>query len=135
MKKGRRIAALAVAASMLTTQQAEASEPLDYGAILYTIRQYEKTLSPEELVRFEFQEFGEHVVQRMLHIVKRESGFNCAADNPRSSAAGLFQTLNIHRARAERLGLLWHDVQGPDCLADVILAKDIYKDSGFRPWS
>ncbi len=63
----------------------------------------------------------------MVSIASRETGgtFDCAADNPTSSAAGLFQTLAIHRPRAERLGLkavadadavaaTWASVRGAD---------------------
>lgn len=72
--------------------------------------------------------------QAMLRIAARESGLgrghtdaqSCAADNPRSSAAGLFQTLSLHRKLAESKGLSWANIVGPDCLDDVLLAKALW---------
>jgi hypothetical protein len=112
-----------------TTTAVEAPPPEDV-----FVRTYEwlRALPPEELIRIAWDGTGQ--IDRALRIARRESGLRCDADNPRSSASGLFQTLAIHRPRAERLGLAWSDVTGPDCLADVILAKAIYADSGWGPW-
>lgn len=38
--------------------------------------------------------FGEYQLPALLELVKRESGFNNEAQNPRSSAYGLFQFIN-----------------------------------------
>jgi hypothetical protein len=94
---------------------------------------YERTLPAETLIRITWA--GTPDVDRMLRIAMRESHMNCGADNPHSSAAGLLQTMGIHRARAERMGLSWANVAGPDCLDDVLLAKALYDDSGLRPWA
>lgn len=94
---------------------------------------YLRTLDGPTLIRIAWAGTGQE--GKALAIARRESGFNCAADNRRSSAAGLMQTLSIHRPRAERLGLSWVDIEGPDCWSDVILAFDIWEDSGWRPWS
>lgn len=91
-----------------------------------------RALPPDELIRIAWAGTGQ--ADRAISIARRESGLRCDAQNPHSSATGLFQTLSIHRPRAERLGLKWSDVTGPDCLADVILARDMYDDSGWGPW-
>lgn len=99
------------------------------------------TLPPDQQIRIVFE--GTPVVDRMLYIASRESmgdttqpyTYDCAADNLGSSAAGLFQTLaKYHKARAERLGLSWSDVAGPDCYADVQLAFDLWREQGLSPW-
>lgn len=108
----------------------EAPAPIvDYTAVIA----YERTLPAETLIRIAWAGTGQ--ADRAVAIARRESGLRCDADNPRSSAAGLFQTLSIHRARAERLGFTWAEVAGPDCLADVMLAFDMWQDSGWRPWA
>ena len=98
------------------------------------VRTYEwlRALPADELIRIAWAGTGQE--SRALSIARRESGLRCDADDPRSCASGLFQTLSIHRPRAERLGLKWSDVTGPDCLADVILARDMYDDGGWGPW-
>lgn len=89
-------------------------------------------MSPEDLIRARWEGTGDE--DTMVGIAWRESRFDCAADNPRSSAAGLFQTLAIHRPRAERLGIDWADITGPACLADVELAWSLYEEQGTSPW-
>ena len=106
-----------------------APPPVDYTDVIA----YERTLPAETLIRIAWAGTGQ--TDRALAIARRESGLRCNADNPRSSAAGLFQTLDIHRPRAERLGLSWSNVAGADCLDDVLLAFDMWSDSGWRPWS
>jgi hypothetical protein len=60
----------------------------------------------------------------------------CAADNPSSSAAGLFQTIGMHRRLAEGIGLSWANVAGPDCLDDIVLAWQLYDGGrGLRNWN
>jgi hypothetical protein len=118
----------------MTTRPAAAQEvappaPVDYGAVIA----YMRTLDPETLIRIAWAGTGQ--ADRAIAIARRESGLRCDADNPRSSAAGLFQTMGIHRARAERLGLTWQNVAGPDCLDDVFLAFDMWTDSGWAPWA
>ena len=94
---------------------------------------YMRTLPAQTLIEIAWAGTGQ--TERALAIARRESGLRCDADNPYSSAAGLFQTIGIHRARAARLGLSWQEIAGPDCLADVLLAHDMWVDSGWRPWA
>lgn len=70
---------------------------------------------------------------RAIAIARRESGLTCTARN-RSGAAGLFQLMPVHRARAARLGLTWPDVQ-TSCLANLAVAVDLYHDAGWQPWT
>jgi hypothetical protein len=88
--------------------------------------------TPEQIIRWRWEGTGQ--ADRAVAIATRESGLRCDADNPRSSAAGLFQTMSIHEARATRLDLRWSDVTGPDCLADVLLAFSLWQEQGWRPW-
>ena len=119
-------------ASTLTIRPAAAqdmNQPVDfYRAVVYTLRQ----MPPDQLIRIAWEGTGQ--TERALAIARRESGFNCAADNPRSSASGLFQHMSIHAPRAERMGLSWTNVTGPDCLDDVLLAKAMWLESGWAPW-
>lgn len=89
--------------------------------------------TPEELIRARWAGTGDE--DRMVAIAWRESRLTCDADNRSSSAAGLFQTLALHRPRAERLGLSWADIAGPDCGADIALAWSLYEEQGTRPWA
>lgn len=70
---------------------------------------------------------------RAVAIARRESGLRCDADNPRSSAAGLFQLMKIHEPRAERLGVTWGEVES-SCLANIVVAHDLWAEQGWRPW-
>lgn len=99
---------------------------------LAAIRDYLWGLDARTLIRIFWAGTGQ--TDRALAIANRESHFSCTAKNPRSSATGVFQTLSIHRARAERLGFAWADIAGPNCYADVALAFDMWKDSGWGPW-
>ena len=87
--------------------------------------------SPEELIRDQWAGTGDEDV--MVRIAWRESRFECDAKNPRSSAAGLFQTLALHKPRAERLGLSWVEVS-TECWASIALAWDLYQEQGTAPW-
>lgn len=106
---------------------AEAST-VDYA----TVQSYLWGLDAPTLIEIAWAGTGQ--TSKALAIAKRESGFNCAAKNRHSSATGLFQTLSLHRARAERLGYSWADIAGPNCYADVMLAFDIWRTSGWAPW-
>lgn len=93
---------------------------------------YLRALPPQELIAIAWHGTGE--IDTALAIARRESGFRCDADNPTSSAAGVFQHLSIHQPRAARLGFSWQEIAGPDCYADVMLAFDMWRESGWRPW-
>lgn len=97
-----------------------------------TVQSYLWGLDAPTLIEIAWAGTGQ--TSKALAVAKRESGFNCAAKNRHSSATGLFQTLSLHRARAERLGYSWADVAGPNCYADVMLAFDIWRTSGWAPW-
>jgi hypothetical protein len=123
------LGALLIACGLTPDPVAADEQPVDfYVAVLYTLRQ----MPPDELIRIAWDGTGQ--TERALAIARRESGMNCAADNPRSSASGLFQHLSIHAPRAERMGLAWANVTGPDCLDDVLLAKAMWEESGWAPW-
>ncbi len=137
----RLIAALIAAISLHLQPPHASTPPVDYAAA-YNF--YLHTLAPEETIRIVFASAPPAVVERMVYIASRESmgdttkpyTFDCAADNKHSSAAGLFQTLaKYHKARAERMGLAWSDVAGPDCVADVELAFNLWQEQGMKPWS
>lgn len=114
---------------------------VDPSVVNYILR----TTPPDELIRYYFRDTP--VVDRMLAIARRESGLGkrgtavpfdpaCSADNPHSSAAGLFQTLSGWSGLASTLDppVTWAEVAGPDCLGDVRLARAIYARSGLAPW-
>ena len=75
--------------------------------------------------------FPSEAVDRMMCLMKHESGGNPGAKNPRSSARGLFQIL----------GSLWapHFGVAPDDLYDpelnVLLARRIWDRQGYGAWS
>lgn len=93
---------------------------------------YERTLPAQTLIEIAW--YGTGQTQRALAIARRESGLRCDAKNPRSSASGLFQTMRLHEGRARRLGLTWSEIQGPDCLSDVLLAYALWAEQGWAPW-
>lgn len=101
---------------------------IDYSAV----QTYLQSLDARTLIEIAWAGTGQ--TAKALAIANRESHFNCAAKNPRSSASGVFQTLSLHRPRAQRLGLAWSDVTGPSCYADVMLAFDIWRTNGWIPW-
>lgn len=117
--------------------------PLAFPATPADAVAYLRTLPPDVLIRIAFADTP--VTDRMLAIARRESGLGkrgqpvpfdaaCAADNPRSSAAGLFQTLSGWSGLASTINVTWGEVAGPDCLGDVLLARAIYARSGLAPW-
>lgn len=118
-----------------------------------------RTMRAKDLIELVWN--GTPHVETMLYIACREAGLGksrngscsasqrdydwrgptadaqaCSANNPTSSAAGLFQTIGGHRRLAAGLGLSWGDIEGPDCLADVLLAWQLYNHGrGLRNWS
>ena len=108
-----------------------------------------RTADPRDLIRLYWKGTGD--VGLMLAIARREAGLGkpghdpreaCAADNPHSSAAGLFQTMGFHRHLAETMAvpegeppLTWANVAGPDCWDDVRLAFQLYDHGrGLSNW-
>jgi hypothetical protein len=115
---------------------------VDPAVVNYILR----TTPPKELIEYYWRDTPD--VQTMLTIAGHESSLGkrkrdgtivtfeaCSADNPISSAAGLFQTMGFHRALAESMGLSWANIEGPDCLDDVLLAKQLYNHGkGLGNW-
>lgn len=112
-----------------------------------------RTTPPADLIRYYWRGTGD--VGLMLAIARREAGLGkrardghiitfeaCGADNPSSSAAGLFQTMGFHRHLAETMAvpdgepqLTWANVAGPDCWDDVRLAFQLYDHGrGLSNW-
>lgn len=115
-------------------------EPIivDYAAVnryfWKSVENYVRSLPAEQLIRLWWKDTPH--VETMIRIARRESGLNCAADNPTSSAAGLMQTIGAHRKLAASMGLSWADIEGPDCIADIKLAWQLYDHGrGLRHWS
>lgn len=107
-----------------------------------------RTAPPEELIRYMWRDTPD--ADLMVRIAAREACLYCkhkdgtpftaaeicSADNPHSSAAGLFQTMGFHRALAESMGLSWANITGPDCWDDARLAFQLYNNGkGLRNWS
>ena len=107
-----------------------------------------RTLPPEQLIRYMWRDTPD--VDLMLRIAAREACLYCkhrdgtpytaaeicSADNPYSSAAGLFQTMGFHKTLAESMGLSWANITGPDCWDDARLAFQLYNHGkGLRNWS
>jgi hypothetical protein len=107
-----------------------------------------RTLPPEQLIRYMWRNTPD--VDLMLRIAAREACLYCkhrdgtpytaaeicSADNPYSSAAGLFQTMGFHKTLAESMGLSWANITGPDCWDDARLAFQLYNHGkGLRNWS
>lgn len=115
---------------------------VDPAVVNYVLR----TTPPKELIEYYWRDTPD--LRIMLTIAGHESGLGkrkrdgtivsfeaCSADNPGSSAAGLFQTMGFHRALAESMGLSWANIEGPDCLDDVLLAKQLYNHGkGLGNW-
>lgn len=65
-------------------------------------------------------------------VVACESRWRADAVNPASGARGLFQIMEIHTKRIQRLGYTWADMLsgGPNTL----VAIDIWSEQGWSPW-
>ncbi|HEX6219853.1 MAG TPA: transglycosylase SLT domain-containing protein [Acidimicrobiia bacterium] len=108
-----------------------AAEPVDLAAELEEIA-FEQLADPVERWRPLVEEhFPAEEVEVAICIIGHESGGNPEADNPRSSATGLFQVLSS----------LWGDHYGVthDQLLDpeqnTRVARSIWGESGWRAWS
>ncbi len=66
------------------------------------------------------------------YIVKRESGFNPRARNPRSTAGGLYQTL---RFWVPWCGLPYANMAEASVAEQVACAKKIVRTHGLSPWA
>ena len=74
-------------------------------------------------IRVEFQD-----APVMLAIARAESEYNPLADNPDSTASGVFQILNGTWTDYGCTGNVWDEDDNIDC------ARIIYDESGTRPW-
>jgi hypothetical protein len=70
---------------------------------------------------------------QFLRIIQRESNYRPWAKNPRSTASGLTQQLNIHAWRYERRGWNWQTDRF-DAAKNLTIARELYDESGLRPW-
>lgn len=77
------------------------------------------------------EHFPESEVETALCIIRHESSGDPRADNPRSSAAGLFQILGS--LWAPHFGIATDDLYDP--ALNVELARRIWDESGWRAWS
>lgn len=77
------------------------------------------------------QHFPAAEIETALCIIRHESGGDPAADNPRSSATGLFQILAGQWG--EHYGIT--EDQFRDAELNVRLARDIWDDSGWLAWT
>lgn len=75
--------------------------------------------------------FPEDEVDTALCIIRYESGGDPEADNPRSTAAGLFQILGS--LWAPRFGVSEGDLYDP--ATNVRLARHIWDESGWGAWT
>lgn len=112
---------------------------------------------PDELIRYYFSDQPQPVIDRMLYIACREGGMgkdrvnpkpnpcasgnrvpavafdpSCGADNPSSSATGLFQFMGSWRGWG---GYDWSKIVSRDCLEDVQMARAVFAENGFDPWN
>jgi hypothetical protein len=76
--------------------------------------------------------FGEHTLEAR-RIAWRESRFMPWAKNPRSSASGLMQLLDIHAWRFGATGSSWAAGRF-DALANVKAARHLFDEQGWQPW-
>jgi hypothetical protein len=130
------VAILIVISSYFTPTQANAQEEphpceaVNCAYVMYTLR----TMPPKDLLLLHV---GPRRFAALEPRIQGESHWNCAADNPTSSAAGLGQTM-YSKARENTLnsmGLSWAEIAGPDCYADVILIGLLYDACGLGPWT
>jgi len=115
-----------------------------------------KVTPPDELIRYYFRDLPPPTIERMLYIACREGGMgkdrvnpkrnpcapqnrvpavpfdpSCGADNPTSSASGLFQFIDDWAGWG---GYDWKGIVSRDCLTDVQMARAVFANSGFGPW-
>ena len=138
------------AAPVVTAAPPTTVPVVDEAVVNYVLR----TTPPDELIRYYFRDTSPAVIERMLVIACREGGIgkgrghtwqeacspshrvpavplSCGADNPTSSASGAFQFMGSWRGWG---GFDWRDIAGPDCLADVQMARAVWAAEGFGPW-
>lgn len=70
---------------------------------------------------------------QMRAIVQRESNYLPWAKNPRSSASGLTQLLDLHAHRFTARGWTW-DTGRFDALQNLVVAHDLWSEARWSPW-
>jgi hypothetical protein len=81
------------------------------------------SMTTEEKILMVFGEDGEI----MIEVAMCESGMNPLAENPNSSATGLFQILSqLHQVKKQWL-------KNPD--TNMVMAKQLFDASGTNPWN
>ena len=118
-----------------------------------------KTTPPDELIRYFFRDQSPETIERALFIACRESGMgkdrtrnlpwpqvcwpqnrvpavpydgSCGADNPHSSASGLFQFIKSWKGWG---GYDWDLIVNHDCLEDVEMMRAVWDANGWDPWN
>lgn len=88
----------------------------------------------DALVDFIYLTWGSDGDYLINVIIPRESGWQCGAKNPRSTASGLTQQLNIHGWRYARRGWDW-DADRFNGPRNIEIARELFNESGWRPWA
>lgn len=78
--------------------------------------------------------WGDLFHEQMGRIITRESGWNPAAKNPRSTASGLTQQLDIHAWRYARRGWDWNTDRF-NAVKNLEIAFELWSESGWKPWA
>lgn len=108
-----------------------AAEPVDLAAELEEVA-FEQLADPVERWRPLVEDhFPPKEVELALCIISHESAGDPDADNPRSSATGLFQILSS--LWGDHYDVTYDQLLDPDL--NTRLARDIWDKSGWRAWS
>ena len=108
-----------------------AAQPVDLAAELEDMA-FEQLADPVERWRPLVEDyFPPEEVEIALCVIRHESAGNPEADNPRSSATGLFQVLSS--LWSDRYGVSYRELLDPEVNARV--ARAIWDESGWRAWS
>lgn len=76
---------------------------------------------------------GGKVGHEAAAIAFAEDGLNCDAIGDHGHSFGIFQINDVHRDKWEAHG--WTEEDMLDCDKNQVIAKEIYADQKWRPWS
>lgn len=108
-----------------------AAEPSEVAEHLETLA-FEQLADPVERWRpLVAEHFPVDEVDRAMCIIRHESAGNPEADNPRSSATGLFQVL--HSLWGPHYNVTRTDLEDP--VTNVRIAEDLWQEFGWGAWS
>lgn len=108
-----------------------AAEPVDLAAELEAMA-FEQLADPVERWRPLVEEhFPPEEIEVALCVIRNESGGNPSADNPRSSATGLFQVLSS--LWSDHYGVSYQQLLEPE--VNTRVARAIWDESGWQAWS